>query len=288
MAWSLQIVSDNEAVYEFHDPANGRALQRLNGRGFPAIDRYVVEPATLDGSVFKGARYGQRLLEVVHVVQGESYSDLMERRLQLAEALTPKSINVDGALATLRWREEVDRPTYEIDVQIAGSVPLDGNVGLNTEQYSIPLVADNPLWRKVPATITEIELTTSGITVPISVPISVSSGTTSTTATNSGNAISYPTITITAGSSGAENPRITNLTTNEKIQINYPMQAGDVIVIDMQNRSAILNGTTSVIRYRTVDSVSWGLVVGSNTIEGIVGSGGATFALTHNDLFAAV
>lgn len=288
MAWSCTLINAEGDAYELHDVANGKALQRLTGRGFPSPNRFVVDPAVADGALYKSMRYGARLMEAYHVLQGSTYDDLMDKRLELAAVIAPKSTNVDGSTMTLRWRADAGSPAYEIDVQIAAELGFDGHAGLNTELYTIPFVADNPFWRKLPAVTTTLNLVATGLSVPISVPISLSSANNSVNAVNDGNAISYPTITITAGGAGAQNPKIVNTTTGETVQVNYIMDPADVMVIDMQARSITLNGSTSIIHYRTAASVSWGLVGGTNVIEAFLAAGTATFEFSYHDLYIAI
>lgn len=82
------------------------------------------------------------------------------------------------------------------------------------------------------------------------------------TATNSGQASTYPTITI---SDGATNPKITNITTGELFELNVTTTTGDEIIINMRNRIVTLNGSSI---YSLVDEQStwWNLITGGNDI----------------------
>ena len=103
-----------------------------------------------------------------------------------------------------------------------------------------------------------------GITWPIVWPIVWAPGGTPTTITNSGTVNAYPVITL---SNQMTNPVITNVTTGQTIQIDgLTTTAGDEVVIDMLNRTVLLNGG-SILSYLNASSRWWPLVPGSNSIK---------------------
>lgn len=67
--------------------------------------------------------------------------------------------------------------------------------------------------------------------------------TTAAVALNGGNAPTFPTITITAGPTGASGIELTNGSTGESWSINLAVPAGNTLVIDMAARLALLNAT---------------------------------------------
>lgn len=85
--------------------------------------------------------------------------------------------------------------------------------------------------------------------------------------TNTGNATTYPVLTIT----GPGNfPALINATTGYTLYLTGTMSASDVIVLDTNplRRSVILNGGLSVYsRLRFSDSTWWGLIPGINDIR---------------------
>jgi hypothetical protein len=103
-----------------------------------------------------------------------------------------------------------------------------------------------------------------GVTWPITWPIVWSVGSQPISITNTGNVTIYPTITLTGAMT---NPTILNVTTGQFFTLTgLTTSAGDVLVIDLLNRSVILNGG-SVLNYKTSTSSWWPLIAGSNSIK---------------------
>jgi len=87
----------------------------------------------------------------------------------------------------------------------------------------------------------------------------------SDTATNAGTYTAVPTITITASGATSTSLQIANSTTGESIYITTAMANTDVLVLDIANRSAKLNGTET--RSMVGGSTEWFLInPGDNTI----------------------
>lgn len=95
-------------------------------------------------------------------------------------------------------------------------------------------------------------------------------------ATNSGNSITYPVITI-AGA--VTNPVFTNLESGRVLSLNITTNSGDTIVLDFLNRTAVLNGTTNIYPNIVLDDF-WPLVVGDNEISYTSGSGDDSAVVT--------
>ena len=103
-----------------------------------------------------------------------------------------------------------------------------------------------------------------GVTWPIAwTPVIWAPGTLAQTVINNGNVVIYPKITLTGA---ATNPTITNTTTGQFFTIQgLTTSAGDVIVIDMLNRTVLLNGGY-ILTYVLLTSSWWALLAGSNSI----------------------
>ncbi|MEA9986258.1 phage distal tail protein [Subtercola sp. RTI3] len=104
-----------------------------------------------------------------------------------------------------------------------------------------------------------------GVAMPfIWTPLIWTPGASPTTVTNPGNVLAFPTITL---NNAMTNPTILNVTTGQFITFNgLTTSAGDQLVIDMKNRTVLLNGG-SILTYVSTTSSWWGLVVGANSIK---------------------
>lgn len=101
-----------------------------------------------------------------------------------------------------------------------------------------------------------------GYITPYILPVIWAEGGQPVVVLNSGVATVYPVITL---SNGATNPVITNQTTGESFALDMTVLDGEVVVIDMRQRTVTLNGV-SIMGNKTDDSIWWGLVPGNNSI----------------------
>ena len=101
-----------------------------------------------------------------------------------------------------------------------------------------------------------------GFVIKYKVPVGWDAGQMATNIDNMGEIDAYPIITITGKTT---NPKITNLTTNEFVELDRTTTSSDVLVIDMRERIITLNGV-SIASSRTMDSTWWKLAPGENKI----------------------
>lgn len=101
-----------------------------------------------------------------------------------------------------------------------------------------------------------------GYPTPYTLPVTWAPGQTPAQIDNDGDIYIYPQIILTGVYT---NPRITNVTTGAFIELNVTTAPGQVIVIDMKNRTITLDGG-SVASYRTDDSTWWALLPGANIV----------------------
>lgn len=103
-----------------------------------------------------------------------------------------------------------------------------------------------------------------GFILPVILPI-VSTPTTGGTATltNNGNAKSNPLLTLNGP---LTNPFIYNQAIGKSMQLNTTIAGGSSVVIDMANKTIMLNGTTPLLTAKDSLSEWWAMVPGSNPI----------------------
>lgn len=134
-------------------------------------------------------------------------------------------------------------------------------------EFLLQLTAGDPLFYSTDggdeqtATVL-LQAQTGGYITPYDLPIDWAPGAQPSTVLNSGNATVFPVIEL---HDEAHNPVITNQTTGETFALDISIADGDVIVIDMSNRTVTLNGS-NVMGNRTADSTWWGLTPGDNSI----------------------
>jgi len=117
-----------------------------------------------------------------------------------------------------------------------------------------------------------------GRTYPRVYPLTFGGGTQTSTAlvANAGWTTTYPTITVNGP---VTNPIIGSVTTGQTLSFNYVMGASDVIVIDLLNRTILLNGAPA--RNLLLGSSQWFAAGAGNSSFYFYGSGttaGTTYA----------
>ena len=98
----------------------------------------------------------------------------------------------------------------------------------------------------------------------------------STTIVNNGSWTTYPLVTITGP---ITNPTLTNITTNQSLSVTTTLLATDSLVLDLENRNVLLNGSSA--RNLLTGSSQWfGAAPGSSvyTLSGTSFSPGVTLA----------
>lgn len=116
-----------------------------------------------------------------------------------------------------------------------------------------------------------------GMAIPMAIPMDMSNpiGGASVIISNGGNAEYYPTITIYGSLSGFD---LTNVEGDKTISYSGTLGASDYLVLDMYNRTALLNGVVNALG--DISGDWWWLDIGDNTIKLVTtsGDGYATFA----------
>lgn len=112
------------------------------------------------------------------------------------------------------------------------------------------------------------KLVGGGYTFPYVLPVVWETGSTPTSVNNTSEFMIYPEITLTGTFT---NPKFTNNTTGEFIRLGITTTTGDVIKIDMKNRTVTLNGG-SILPLKT--GSFWGLSTDINMIQMETDGGG--------------
>ena len=156
--------------------------------------------------------------------------------------------------------------TYRIDANVTDAKVEYRQRG-HTSDFLIQLTAGDPLFYStdggdIQTATVNLQAQTGGYITPYNLPVDWAAGATPSTVLNSGNATVFPVIEL---HDEAHNPVITNETTGETFGLNISTADGDVIRIDMSNRTVTINGS-NIMGNRTDDSTWWGLTPGDNSI----------------------
>lgn len=197
-------------------------------------------------------------------ITARSYPDLITQRDRLARIFRLKPDKDTEQKRTLGF-ELANGVIKEIDVVFA---PYRGNI--SPQDSTTSLLQVNAKSEVEFFTGRTVKTSTVGVYdgggfgIPMGVPLdmSVSPEQQASVLTNDGNAEYYPLITISGELNAFD---LTNETTNQTISYGVALESGDVLVLDMYNRTAVLNGSDNSLANITGDW--WYLDSGDNSIK---------------------
>lgn len=207
-----------------------------------------------DGGLVNGQFLSPRLITIPGFIAAGTCEEHEDLRKQLQESIIPKE-DLEVIITTFSGTQ------YVTTVRVIGfNMPIiDGKAS----KFKIDLFASDPnlYLEDSISTVIPIELG-GGFVLPFILPVTFAAGSSPTIINNTGSVDVFPVITITGEST---NPIITKTDTGEKVEVTVSMHTGDVLEIDMFNRTITLNGS-SIVGYRTSDSDWFSLDVGANHI----------------------
>lgn len=218
--------------------------------------------AGVDGGYVSSQLYGFRNIVISGFYIGKTCQEADELRQQLMSELhirylypifitsfSGKHYFVEGYITDRR--SDITNPTsgeFQITIHCPDPIIYDGGDGIASDSAWF----EQTFYKEQPG----------GFNIEYQVPVQWVSGQMATNIENLGTVAAYPIITL---SGKFTNPKITNLTTNEFIELERTTAVSDTIIIDMKERIITLNGV-SIASSRTIDSSWWTLLQGNNKI----------------------
>lgn len=218
--------------------------------------------AGVDGGYVSSQLYGFRNIVISGFYIGKTCQEADELRQQLMSELhirylypifitsfSGKHYFVEGYITDRR--SDITNPTsgeFQITIHCPDPIIYDGGDGIASDSAWF----EQTFYKEQPG----------GFNIEYQVPVQWVGGQMATNIENLGTVAAYPIITL---SGKFTNPKITNLTTNEFIELERETTVSDTIVIDMKERIIALNGV-SIASSRTIDSSWWTLLQGNNKI----------------------
>lgn len=212
-----------------------------------------------DGGLVTDQFYGFRNIDIAGTIVSPTCDQHELDRAAFLEAI-PINQNIPVYITTFAGNR------YLVNCRVVRP-SLKHLTGGQMSDFLLQLTAGDPLFYDAQGddeqtAIVERVVENGGYDTPYDLPVDWEQGGAPTIVTNNGNAIYYPTITLTGDGT---DPRLTNLATGESFELDLSVVPGDEIVIDMYNRTVTLNGS-DIIGNKTIDSVWWGLLPGANAI----------------------
>lgn len=248
-------------------------LKSWSGLDGPSVAGQTVQKSGDHGAVATPQWYGPRTvtLTVQATARTQALRDVARAQLQQAIPISD--------LATLRWDEPVP---VQLGVRRSGPI-VETYSTLTDAVFSIPLVAPDP--RKYStvlhqATATQASLAV-GLAPPLTPPFTLPAGAPpmAVSCTNAGSFETRPVVTITGPITA---PAVVNQVTGQAVSFpGLVLMATDVLAVDLNARSALLNGV-----YRPADtSSSWWVMPPGTTGIRVTGTGstGSTMTVAWRD-----
>jgi hypothetical protein len=267
------IISVNGFV--LNDPTNPNQVyldEPVGGLSLPPIRTSSSNYSGRDGGYVGSQFYGMRLISLTGYIFATSAANLWTIRKAFETAVAAPSVTLNISTD--------DGGQYLINGYLdALDIPISRTT--TKAPYNLTIIAADPvIYDNSAAGSPSVILgrqAGGGITWPITWPITWVGGTGLTTIINPGNVTLYPIITLT---DQMTNPIITNTTTGQSFSLSgLVTTTGAVVVIDMNNRTVLLNGG-SILPYLTTASSWIALIPGSNSLILNTSNSGDTVAGT--------
>ena len=241
-------------------PSLNRFLRSIGGIGMPPVDNLDTTGPQQDGATFQDFRLRPRVVPIVLSVKTASLAALFTDHQTWLNAMKPY------AVASILRREMADGGQYELDVRIKSGMTMDTKdmASPTLQKYGVQFVAYDPVWRKLPIQTQLFSLPDlTQLTFPITFPIEFGGSTIDETTIFgvAGTWKTYPTITLTGP---LTNPKVTNSSTSQLVQLNYTVPAGRVVTIDLTPGVKTVEDDLGVnlIGYISTDSDLFGFHLG--------------------------
>lgn len=237
-------------------------LLTLQGAGAVQTDIQTQKAPYQDGTTYIDALLEPRFLLLDVAIMAESNERLYQHRRKLAQVFNPK-------LGPGLLRYEYDGGAKEIEAvaELAPDFPTGrDNRAPGFQRAILSLVCPSPFWLDDYTVSEEIVTWIGGMRFPWRLPSKFAmKGPSIINIVNRGD---VDTPVRIAFQGPATNPKISNNTTGEFIQVNRELLAGDVLIIttDFGAKRVEINGE-NVFNWIDLGSDFWQLQVGDNVIE---------------------
>lgn len=249
--------------FTFYDNRLGSILNGFEGFEYPTVRPSIDDVAGEYGAVYVNSKYGTRRA----AVRGDLVSDDVfgDRRLLL------KALRQTGEIKLIKF-QTYDDLLLQFEAEV---IKVANPYTHKVHSFLIELLA--PDWRfysqEQQAFLIDRTYLAGGTSIPAIIPMSFPLSTNPETqinsiVTNAGSEVTDPEFLIDGP---GEDFTIRNVTTDKEFTLATVLGATDQIIVDVRNRTAILNGTTNV--YSDLGGELWSLVPGENEMRFFIGSG---------------
>lgn len=241
-------------------------LTLLEGTGGVELDVQTQKAPFQDGATHIQTLLEPRYISIVATIVASS-SEIYQLREQISQVFNPKlkgTLKYENGYATRQAEIVIERPPV-----------FNANKGNGWQEVLINLIAPNPFWIGINEYIIKLEDFVSSFSFPFSFPVQFATRGDLATLNNQGD-VNTPIEVEFRGL--AENPRITNETTGEFIQVNQTILTGQSLFINTEFgrkkvEIAIGNQRLNAFSFIDLDSTFFELIPGENRLSFITDSG---------------
>ncbi len=240
--------------------ASGYLVRELKGFSLPGKDHISARAPQQHGATYVDTFFRPRQCALVIYVKGCNANDFQAKHRALVRAFNP--------LDDCQFRIQTDGgDRYTLTCRPVTAMALNRHNAISADVL-VQLVADDPFFHTPEEEEDFTAAMCAGLTIPFTFPAIIAEVlmTGAMTITNDGHVSIFPLFTINGP---CTNPDFFNDTTGETLTISETVAAGDVLTVDMGQRTAIITGgggaETNVLG--SVSGVWWALDVGDNTIR---------------------
>jgi hypothetical protein len=249
--------------FTLYDNYLGSILRSFEGFEFPDVRESIDDVAGAYGSVYITSKFGRRRVGITGDLVSDDVYTLRKNLLTV--------LRQTGVIKLIKFT------TYDdMNLQFEAEVVNFKNPYTHmVHTFMIELIA--PDWRFYSQEETTREILQSsvrgGSAIPTAIPMSFGSPMTAETdlsniLINDGNEVTDPVFTITGPGT---NFIVGNITTDKQFTFDAALSEGDEVVIDVKNRTVVLNGVSN--SYPDIAGDFWSLEPGENEIRFFVESG---------------
>lgn len=258
-------------------------IKKIGNLASASVDFSNYQRGGASGQILSRPLYRGMSIPMQWFVKGDSVNDFITQRDRLIGYF--QNLSSDTNYTKTLGIELANGVVKEIDVLFTEVVSDLEPSDVIHDEFSMTAVSEKEHFTsRESKTSTLTLLSLGGMAIPMPIPMSMANAPTgeATQITNSGNATAYPTITIYGGF--ANGFSIVNSTNGMQFDYNDDLGAGESLVIDFYNRTAILNGVSNVLSQVSGDWIT--LSPGTNSVYISGGANDTGYAtVIHKDTY---
>ena len=244
-------------------------LSHIEGLGHPGATSQKSQGVAQDGSNAEDALLDNRVVKVDITIRTKSREKLYELRRKIYRIINPKTYNSStGKRGELLLYYTNDYKKYRIYARVEDSVDFNARF-MNHDKATISFLCIDPYWLDEEGIDIDIKSVRGGLKFSLELPTTFATVSFYKEIENVGDVEAPVQIEYTGP---ASNPRVTNETTGEYIQVNMDIGEKEKLIIDTREGKETVNLITpheikDVYNKIDLNSTFFKLIVGKNLIK---------------------